>query len=188
MSCRRCGEQEDFVDGNEGEELCKHCLDHCCENCFSELETEKDYERHMCYKCYEEDFFQYMEFSPIEKIKKSSPKCFTFSDEDIEQYEKEYCLEHCCELEIEKDNEIKICYKCYEEEQKKNQSPVIEPVRRNSFTGNPLNNSPQYFTFSDEDIVEFEFEQKYIQKMNKKLQEKKKKKKKSFFSRCLPFF
>lgn len=55
MSCRRCGEEETFIDGNEGEELCKHCLDHCCERCFGELHSEEEYEHYVCDDCYESD-------------------------------------------------------------------------------------------------------------------------------------
>ena len=32
MTCRRCNDEDDFCDGNSSENLCKHCLDHCCEN------------------------------------------------------------------------------------------------------------------------------------------------------------
>lgn len=49
--CKRCGEEEDFCDGNPSEELCKHCLLHSCENCYKELETEKEYEKTICVEC-----------------------------------------------------------------------------------------------------------------------------------------
>jgi len=75
MSCKRCGEQDDFCDGNSSEELCKHCLDHCCEQCFTELETEIEEEHQTCEDCYEPPYY------------KRQPQYFTFSLEDIEEYE-----------------------------------------------------------------------------------------------------
>lgn len=85
MACRRCGKQDDFVDGNESEELCKACLDHCCEQCFKQLETKDDYERHMCYFCFAEEFFtyDYGDYSPTP----TGPQYFTFTDEEVAVFE-----------------------------------------------------------------------------------------------------
>ena len=82
MSCRLCGEEDTFTDGNDTEELCKHCLDHCCEECFGALLTEEDYENHLCKICVP-----------------SSPQYFTFYDWEIEEYEIE------CKLKEKKEKE-----------------------------------------------------------------------------------
>jgi transcription elongation factor GreA-like protein len=54
-NCRRCGEIDDFCDGNESEKLCKHCLDHCCEECFKELESPHEEWKRICKECDEDD-------------------------------------------------------------------------------------------------------------------------------------
>jgi len=53
-NCRRCGDIDDFCDGNESEKLCKHCLDHCCEECFNELESPEEESKHICKECDED--------------------------------------------------------------------------------------------------------------------------------------
>ena len=73
MSCRVCGEEETFTDGNEAEELCKHCLDHCCEECFGPLLEEAEYENHLCESCY--------------GLHNNVPEHFTFHSWEIEEFE-----------------------------------------------------------------------------------------------------
>jgi hypothetical protein len=49
--CSVCNSHDDFVDGNQDEKICKHCLDHSCEECFQLLQTEKDYQLSLCSDC-----------------------------------------------------------------------------------------------------------------------------------------
>jgi len=75
--CKKCGDGV-WGDGNEEEELCKHCLDHVCERCYCDLETEEEYDRYTCEECWEET-----------PKKKSEPQYFTFTDIEIFNYEME---------------------------------------------------------------------------------------------------
>ncbi len=77
MTCRMCDEQDDFCDGNSSENLCKNCLDHCCEECFYQLETEQEYEHNLCNECYTNNLY------------KKEPEYFTFNNWEIEEYEED---------------------------------------------------------------------------------------------------
>ena len=83
MSCRRCGEEENFIDGNEEEELCKHCLDHCCEECFNELETEEEHEHCLCKDCYEPEENNKSYCNYCSKLCLESHKCGKDIVEDV---------------------------------------------------------------------------------------------------------
>ena len=84
MTCRICNEKDDFCDGNASEELCKHCLDHCCEECFLQLETDAEYEHNVCSLCYTKNFWDLPS-----GLYPNEPEVFTFSDQDIAAYEEE---------------------------------------------------------------------------------------------------
>jgi hypothetical protein len=98
-----CNEQDDFCDGNSSEELCKHCLDHCCEECFNQLKTDMEYERNKCNDCYYEDFFNLPK-----NLYKSEPQCFTFSYKDIKEYEEDCRMKKIIEDTCEKRKQEKI--------------------------------------------------------------------------------
>ena len=104
MTCRNCNEQDNFCDGNADEELCKHCLDHSCEECFKTLESDLEYDTHLCEDCYE------------------GPQHFTFFDWEIKEYEEEQ--EQVRNLQI-------ACEKLKKEKAKKAKESVLAPCLAN---------------------------------------------------------
>ena len=119
MTCRMCNEQDNFRNGNSLHELCEYCVKHCCVQCFEQLKTDNDYKRHLCYRCYEADFFNlskelYGEYKP-------EPKYFTFSHDDIADYEFE--CNHQKMLAVVNQRKIKI-KKQQKKEQKKEQKKI----------------------------------------------------------------
>lgn len=82
MTCQRCEEEDNFIEGNEEQEICKNCLDHCCESCFKELETEEEYETHNCSECYPLT----ISITINHQQKKKEPRYFTFTNREIYNY------------------------------------------------------------------------------------------------------
>ena len=112
-----CNEQDNFCDGNSSEELCKHCLNHSCEQCFQQLETDQEYSRHTCNNCYQVDFFKLP--SNLYDSCKLEPRYFTFCDEDIEDYEFECEHERRLAMTAQRKMEIKAEQKRQEKKEQK---------------------------------------------------------------------
>ena len=125
MTCRMCNEQDDFCDGNSSEELCKHCLDHCCEECFLQLETDEEYEHHLCNDCYRNDFFNLPKH-----LYKKEPEYFTFSYIEIAEYEEECRLQKIVKDACEKRKQEKAKQKW---EMKLNESINKEEILEEEF-------------------------------------------------------
>jgi|TARA_B100001971_G_scaffold13522_1_gene10738 hypothetical protein len=106
MTCRRCNEKDDFCDGNSSEELCKHCLDHCCEDCFKELETKEEYEHSVCNECYVPfcDYCGEEGEIVLHHGDNCCKKCLSYEDN-------EYCNCKGCGRLIERNTECKDCKK-----------------------------------------------------------------------------
>jgi len=98
MTCRNCNHSDDFCDGNADEQLCKNCLDRFCEDCFSYLETDLEYDTHLCDDCY------------------TGPRHFTFFDWEIEEFEEEQ----------ERLNELKLA--CEKRKKKKEEQHFVKPM------------------------------------------------------------
>ena len=83
-NCIICGDIDDFCDGNESEKICKHCLDHCCEECFTELESPEEESKHICKDCDEDSEGKNVFENLMKIVKETEKKVKKISDDDYD--------------------------------------------------------------------------------------------------------